>query len=182
MIEEWKVYSDNRYCKEGKYKGRRVPGHLWEVSNYGRVRKDGIIINLPEPNVKCQYYKIGGFYVHRAVTELFIGKIPEGYEVEHIDCNKLNNRVDNLRIVTHIDNMHNPITIKNHYKSTHTELFCNKISKIHKGKTVTKETKQKQSEGRLKYLENHNSYWTGKEAHNKGKKLVLCDDGKRHWK
>ncbi len=40
------------------------------------------------------------FLVHRLVALNFIGKIPDGRVVDHIDRNKLNNNKTNLRIVT----------------------------------------------------------------------------------
>ena len=45
------------------------------------------------------------YYLHRAEYEAVTGKpIPEGYEVNHIDENKLNNHFDNLNLMTHRDN------------------------------------------------------------------------------
>lgn len=38
--------------------------------------------------------------IHRLVAENFIGKIPKGYQVHHIDGNKQNNRVENLEIIS----------------------------------------------------------------------------------
>ena len=48
--------------------------------------------------------------VHRLVWETFNGEIPDGYEIDHIDGNKQNNALSNLRCVTHIENMNNTIT------------------------------------------------------------------------
>lgn len=45
------------------------------------------------------------YYVHRIVTELFIGRIPVGMQVDHIDCDKKNFKAENLRIVTAQTNM-----------------------------------------------------------------------------
>lgn len=51
-------------------------------------------------------------YVHRLVYETFIGNIPEGYQIDHINTIKTDNRLENLRCVTHKENMSNPLTIK----------------------------------------------------------------------
>ena len=99
MVEKWLVYKDNR--------AKGTTGCLWEISNYGRVRKNGILLTFKPGNY---YIQCAGNYLHRIVTELFIGEIKEGYEVEHIDCNKHNNAISNLRIVTHKDNCGNIIT------------------------------------------------------------------------
>jgi len=42
---------------------------------------------------------------HRLVYETFVGKIQSGYEIDHIDLDKHNNNLSNLRMVTHSDNM-----------------------------------------------------------------------------
>lgn len=49
-------------------------------------------------------------YVHRLVAEAFIPKIEGCDEIDHIDANGLNNYVENLRWVTHQENMDNSIT------------------------------------------------------------------------
>lgn len=45
-------------------------------------------------------------YIHRLVYQTFIGDIPKGYEINHIDHNKSNNHISNLEIVTHSENLH----------------------------------------------------------------------------
>ena len=45
------------------------------------------------------------YFVHRLVWEAFNGKIPEGIEVNHIDENPLNNKLENLNLLTHTDNI-----------------------------------------------------------------------------
>lgn len=49
-------------------------------------------------------------YAHRAVYESWIGELPDGFEIDHIDCDRTNNTVENLRAVTRAENMANPIT------------------------------------------------------------------------
>lgn len=48
---------------------------------------------------------------HRMVYESIFGLIPNGYEIDHIDGNKLNNNIDNLRLCTSRENKHNPATV-----------------------------------------------------------------------
>lgn len=97
MEEVWKVYKESNLPKTHK-KYRK-----YEVSNLGRVKKNGIIIN--QKINKIGYYDIGGFRIHRAVAELFVPN-PNNYnEVNHIDGNKLNNNSSNLEWVTRNENM-----------------------------------------------------------------------------
>lgn len=42
--------------------------------------------------------------VHRMIIEAYIGEIPPGYEVDHINRVKTDNRLCNLRIVSHSEN------------------------------------------------------------------------------
>lgn len=46
-------------------------------------------------------------YVHNLVAETFIGERPEGYVIDHINRDYLDNRVCNLRYVTQCDNVNN---------------------------------------------------------------------------
>ena len=52
-------------------------------------------------------------YVHRIVFETLVGEIPDGYEIDHIDNSRDNNRLDNLRLTTHHDNLtKNPLSVE----------------------------------------------------------------------
>lgn len=82
-----------------------------EVANL----KTGLIVRGSERNgylritIRNKQYSI-----HRLMWETFNGSIPEGYYIDHIDGNKSNNSLSNLRLVTQSDNMKN--AMKNGHK------------------------------------------------------------------
>ena len=68
-------------------------------------------VEIHKGYIKC-FTKIGRRYVHRIVYETFKGEIPSGYEIDHINANRSDNKLENLKCVTHKENMNNPITKK----------------------------------------------------------------------
>ena len=93
----------------------------WHVSNLGNIRRinNGKINNGKVKQIKS--YGIGGQggstyqaisindapekYVHRIVATMFIPNPNGKLAVNHIDCDKTNNHVDNLEWVTYAENM-----------------------------------------------------------------------------
>ena len=52
------------------------------------------------------------FLRHRVIWYYFNGEIPEGMEIDHINGMPSDNRLENLRVVTHKDNMNNENTVE----------------------------------------------------------------------
>ena len=48
-----------------------------------------------------RYSQVGRFGIHRVIWECVNGEIPSGYDIHHIDHNKLNNSIYNLELVEH---------------------------------------------------------------------------------
>lgn len=65
-------------------------------------------------NIKTGYLEITSARIHRIVATAFYGEAPtKEHVVDHIDTNKQNNRPDNLRWVTRLENiLLNPITAR----------------------------------------------------------------------
>lgn len=51
------------------------------------------------------------WYVHRLVALAFLGPIPTGYEVNHINADRADNRVENLEYVTHKANAQHAVKL-----------------------------------------------------------------------
>jgi hypothetical protein len=89
-----------------------IYNNLYSVSNFGRVRNDKtgrILSTRPDKKGYARASLQGKEYkVHRLVAEHFIkNPDPEKFnQVNHIDCNKLNNYIENLEWC---DNSHNQI-------------------------------------------------------------------------
>lgn len=120
MVEEW----------------RDVVGYegLYQVSNLGRVKS--LEKTVPHPTAKSGYWvlpekirklkvcknngylmvilsrhnRIKNWTVHRLVALAFLEKVEGKDSIDHIDGNKLNNSVDNLRWCTRKENNNNPKT------------------------------------------------------------------------
>jgi hypothetical protein len=94
---------------------------LYEVSDHGRVRR--VAIGKGSRPGKILHYGMSKgyrsvalyrerqrrFYVHRLVAEAFIGSRPAGYECNHKNGDKLDNRPANLEWLTQAENLQHAI-------------------------------------------------------------------------
>ena len=83
---------------------------VYEVSNMGRIRNakgktlgsagsDGYVHLITKRNGKMVNIRI-----HKIVWKYFKGDVPNGYEIDHINGDKADNRIDNLQLLNHKDN------------------------------------------------------------------------------
>ena len=107
--ERWKVI--NKLIKYQKCVYNIKPHIFYEISNYGRVRKNGDIIHPSiYNNYKSIYIKVKHKYlsvrVHRLVA-LYFHELPDNIhmlDVNHMDGDKLNNYYKNLEWCTRGEN------------------------------------------------------------------------------
>lgn len=86
------VYSLDRFDGRINRRGKKLKKDL-NSAGYERV-------------TLSRHGKTKRFLVHRLVYKSYYGKIPEGLQVHHIDENKLNNSIKNLKLVTQRENNH----------------------------------------------------------------------------
>lgn len=85
----------------------------WKVSLSNRIRI-GEIAGTISKNGYVRVRVSGRFHsIHRVAWILNHGDIPEGLVVDHIDGDKKNNRIENLRVVTTKVNLFNAKKAKN---------------------------------------------------------------------
>lgn len=117
------TYEEEKICE---FKGEK-----YSVRNNGAVLRHPKNELKPRPydnywtfgviNKNRDYLYISGVAIHRIIAYAFLGEPKDSsYVVDHIDTNKRNNRVENLRWVTRFENLFlNEITRKK------IELLCN---------------------------------------------------------
>lgn len=141
---------------------------LWKVnrpkrkagSEAGNVRSDG--------RYRTVHATINGvkkrLYVHRIIWEMINGPIPEGMVIDHIDGNTLNNKLENIRLVTRTQNQRNSKTPRNNtsgevgIKRNHVPSFVVMVAGKNVGSYATMEEAIKARDAKymeLGFHENH---------------------------
>lgn len=137
-MEIHSILNDYKEIKDCVYKGecysvRDNGAILRHVREGKRIRKDDGIWTFGKPNTSTGYMEIGSERVHRIVAFAFLGEPPTPqHVVDHIDTNRRNNRPQNLRWLTKLENvLNNPITRKKiEYLCGSIEAFVNNPSII----------------------------------------------------
>ncbi len=87
----------------------RDTGHLiWRVKRHGR----GCVVGKPAGTDSAKGYRVvtvagSKYFAHRVIWFMHYGDIPPGLCIDHIDGNGLNNRLENLRLVSLAENQRN---------------------------------------------------------------------------
>lgn len=113
LIKELFEYKDGQLI-------RRITTHYNSVAGdiAGSKTKTGYKI----VSVKGKQY-----YIHRLVWIYHNGDIPKGIEIDHINGVRDDNRIENLRLVTHQENQFNLSKVKGYYKDSRRNKWYAKI-------------------------------------------------------
>lgn len=132
-MEEWKDING--------YEG------IYQISSYGRVKSiDRVLSNGKKRKSKflyihkingyptvslCKDYKQRNYKIHRLVAQAFIPNPENKPCVDHIDTDRENNVVSNLRWVTYQENTDNPLSSKSQ-KEAVSNSGCKKVAQYDK--------------------------------------------------
>ncbi len=113
MINDFKKELECSYKGE-TYSVRDNGAVLRHPHNKQKPRPKDNVWTFGKYNEKTGYAEIAGERIHRIVATAFHGAAPSSqYVVDHIDTNRRNNRPENLRWITKLENiLLNPITAK----------------------------------------------------------------------
>jgi hypothetical protein len=148
---------------------------LYQVSNLGRVKslnriiatkmnisrlmKGKVLTIVPDPNnyMKVLLSKEGKqqiYLVHRLVAQAFIPNPDNKSEIDHINTDRTDNRVENLQWVTRKENCNNPLTKEKIAAFGRTRVFSSemkqKMSLALKGRKINPEAIEKRRQKTMK--------------------------------
>lgn len=118
-------YSEVRDCiyKDELYSARDNGAVMRHPRKGKRIRKDDDVWTFGKPNDNTGYMEFAGQRVHRIVAFAFLGIPPtDQHVVDHIDTNRRNNRPENLRWLTKLENI-----LRNEITRKKVEMICGSI-------------------------------------------------------
>lgn len=104
MTEEWRTYQS--YYRSGRTRS------YFRISNFGNIEEcednlwNGKPLKITINNRGRRALSNGsGAAIFHLVYKIFVGDKPKGFDLHHIDGNKLNDRLDNLQLLSHSDHL-----------------------------------------------------------------------------
>jgi hypothetical protein len=104
---------------------KEIPGYegFYSCSSSGEIRRTGRVRGAKVGRILktcvttdgyptaflCKHNQQQTHYVHLLVWRTFRGEIPDGYEINHKDLNKQNPCLNNLEMITHLENVRHGI-------------------------------------------------------------------------
>ncbi|CAL6048024.1 Conserved_hypothetical protein [Hexamita inflata] len=170
IFNQYRAYSlfeaanDRKLDEEFRYV---VDNKEYLISNLGRLV---FIDSAKRPSISLskdylQTYLNGTIYIHRLIAQAFLGECPDDCEVDHIDRNRQNNQLSNLRYVTRSQNQRNKSSYKG-YSAEYSEVLPSTCVKLNTYKHHTFDRYYIDTETNELYSFDNNQY----------RKLILTKD------
>uniref|UniRef100_UPI0035C6FFE9 HNH endonuclease signature motif containing protein n=1 Tax=Serratia quinivorans TaxID=137545 RepID=UPI0035C6FFE9 len=96
----WKARKESSFAS-------RAASTRWHKIYCGKVAGNVVSPQHAKTSYIALKYKNKKRKAHRIIYEMHHGKLPDGYVIDHLDGNGLNNRIDNLRAVPQSVNLKN---------------------------------------------------------------------------
>lgn len=99
---------------------------------FASKRSGGAVLGMPVGAIGSHGYLevrvlMKLYLVHRIIWQMHFGDIPKGMQIDHIDGNRTNNRIENLRMVSNHEN-HQNMKLKTNNKSGINGVRWNKLN------------------------------------------------------
>lgn len=121
-IDDYSIQKDNIKYKDETY-SVRDNGAILRYPKTDKIRPNDNKWTFGKPNKKTGYMDFGCERVHRIVAKAFLGEPPTPqHVVDHIDTNRQNNRPENLRWLTKLEN-----TLLNTYTYRKIVFLCGSV-------------------------------------------------------
>lgn len=161
-VEYWRQVGETNYyfSTRGRYYNS-----ISKMVGYGHATPDGYR-TVKNHQMTCSSS------VHRWVYELFVGHIQNEMQIDHIDDNRANNNVHNLRVVTPLENT------RKVFAEGHNKNYAGKNNPMY-GRKHTKESRAKMSATRtgMELSESHKRN-IGRAL---GKPVLCVEENKLFW-
>jgi hypothetical protein len=149
IAETFEIIDGNLWRKQYINKAnRKIPSKL--IKSVANSNKGYCVVS----------YNGEGIMFHRIVWQLVFGPIPKGLQIDHINGNKVDNRIENLRLVTNRENCQNYEWHRNgRLPGCYYRTDCNKWQARAKVNGITRHiglyhTEQEAHEAYKKYVQN----------------------------